>query len=215
MHISLPDEILGMYLIYQLRMVLRYILSNCLVVLKLSVSVVRLFHVQCSLLLSSFSHISGITWLLVYRTDKYKKLQAEVDKHSKKLEKQRDTTSENKIDKAAKKRLGRQEERLKVFTRDLNAVKIKSMFATAVIFTSLFSVCSSVFDGRVVCKLPFTPISWLYGMSHRNLNGNDFTDCSFIFLYIICTMSIRQNVQKMLGFSPSRAANQGAYGSSS
>uniref|UniRef100_A0A0R3WZR1 Calcium load-activated calcium channel n=1 Tax=Hydatigena taeniaeformis TaxID=6205 RepID=A0A0R3WZR1_HYDTA len=168
--------------------------------------------------------------LLVYRTDKYKKLQAEVDKHSRKLEKQRDTTSENKIDKAAKKRLGmlcislialmgitlgRQEERLKVFTRDLNAVKIKSMLATAVIFTSLFSVCSSVFDGRVVCKLPFTPISWLYGMSHRNLHGNDFTDCSFIFLYIICTMSIRQNVQKMLGFSPSRAANQSAYGSSS
>uniref|UniRef100_A0A915ET00 Transmembrane and coiled-coil domain-containing protein 1 n=1 Tax=Echinococcus canadensis TaxID=519352 RepID=A0A915ET00_9CEST len=111
------------------------------------------------------------------------------------------------------------------------------MFATAVIFTSLFSVCMCKllfklskflcerfsnlgnliprFDGRVVCKLPFTPISWLYGMSHRNLNGNDFTDCSFIFLYIICTMSIRQNVQKMLGFSPSRAANQGAYGSSS
>ena len=48
------------------------------------------------------------------------------------------------------------------------------------------------FDGRVVAKLPFTPISWLQGISHRNLIGEDYTDCSFIFLYILCTMSIRQ-----------------------
>ena len=48
------------------------------------------------------------------------------------------------------------------------------------------------FDGRVVGKLPFTPISFLQGISHRNLAGDDYTDCSFIFLYILCTMSIRQ-----------------------
>ena len=48
------------------------------------------------------------------------------------------------------------------------------------------------FDGRVVAKLPFVPISWFQGLSHRNLPGSDYTDCSFIFLYILCTMSIRQ-----------------------
>ncbi len=48
------------------------------------------------------------------------------------------------------------------------------------------------FDGRVVAKLPFVPISWFQGLSHRNLPGTDYTDCSFIFLYILCTMSIRQ-----------------------
>jgi len=48
------------------------------------------------------------------------------------------------------------------------------------------------FDGRVVAKLPFVPISWLQNISHRNLLGEDYTDCSFIFLYILCTMSIRQ-----------------------
>ncbi|VDL57900.1 unnamed protein product [Hymenolepis diminuta] len=166
----------------------------------------------------------GITWLLVYRTDKYKRLTSEVDKHTKKLERKRDTTSETILDKSAKKRLGmrsfysiilislnmileKQEERLKNFTRDLQAVKFKSLFATGIIFTSVLSACNSVFDGRVVCKLPFVPISWFQGMSHRNLHGNDYTDCSFIFLYIICTMTIRQNIQKMFGFAPSRAAN--------
>ncbi|KAG0426473.1 hypothetical protein HPB47_026448 [Ixodes persulcatus] len=46
------------------------------------------------------------------------------------------------------------------------------------------------------------------GLSHRNLTGEDYTDCSFIFLYILCTMSIRQNTQKLLGFAPSRTANK-------
>lgn len=40
--------------------------------------------------------------------------------------------------------------------------------------------------------------------------GDDYTDCSFIFLYILCTMSIRQNLQKLLGFAPSRAMNRQA-----
>lgn len=42
----------------------------------------------------------------------------------------------------------------------------------------------------------------------RNLIGDDYTDCSFIFLYILCTMTIRQNLQKALGFAPSRAMNR-------
>jgi len=53
-------------------------------------------------------------------------------------------------------------------------------------------VVNCSFDGRVVAKLPFVPISWLQNISHRNLLGEDYTDCSFIFLYILCTMSIRQ-----------------------
>lgn len=56
-----------------------------------------------------------------------------------------------------------------------------------VLLSLLFS-----FDGRVVAKLPFVPLSYIQGLSHRNLLGEDFTDCSFIFLYILCTMSIRQ-----------------------
>ncbi|KAL1458554.1 hypothetical protein WDU94_008692 [Cyamophila willieti] len=110
----------------------------------------------CTALLSE-----GLTWLMVYRTEKYQKLKTEIEKQSKKLEKKKEKAIEK-------------------------------------------------FDGKIVAKLPFTPISWVQGLSHRNLAGEDHTDCSFIFLYILCTMSIRQNIQKMLGFAPSRtAAKQG------
>ena len=52
--------------------------------------------------------------------------------------------------------------------------------------------CLYSFDGKVVAKLPFEPITLLRGISHRNLMGSDYTDCSFIFLYILCTMSVRE-----------------------
>lgn len=107
-----------------------------------------------------------------------------------------------------KKKIELEEERLKTNNRELSMVKMKSMFATGFAFTALLSMFNAIFDGRIVARLPFVPISWIQGLSHRNLPGDDYTECSFIFLYILCTMSIRQNIQKMLGFAPSRAASK-------
>ncbi|KAK9305406.1 hypothetical protein QLX08_003539 [Tetragonisca angustula] len=112
----------------------------------------------------------GLTWLMVYRTEKYQKLKAEVEKQSKKLEKRKEAHGDS-LDKQQKKKIEREEE-------------------------------------RVVARLPFVPLGWIQGLSHRNLPGDDYTECSFIFLYILCTMSIRQNIQKMLGFAPSRTASK-------
>uniref|UniRef100_A0A9L0JUG9 Calcium load-activated calcium channel n=1 Tax=Equus asinus TaxID=9793 RepID=A0A9L0JUG9_EQUAS len=133
----------------------------------------------------------GITWVLVYRTDKYKRLKAEVEKQSKKLEKKKETITES-AGRQQKKKIERQEEKLKNNNRDLSMVRMKSMFAIGFCFTALMGMFNSIFDGRVVAKLPFTPLSYIQGLSHRNLLGDDTTDCSFIFLYILCTMSIRQ-----------------------
>jgi len=150
----------------------------------------------------------GVTYLMVYRTEKYQKLKQEVERQCKKLEKRKETTGESVIIKNQKKKLEREEEKLKTNTRDLSMVKMKSMFAIGIAFTALLSIFNSIFDGRIVAKLPFVPISFLQGISHRNLPGTDYTDCSFIFLYILCTMAIRQNVQKLLGFAPSRAVSK-------
>ncbi|KAK7094792.1 calcium load-activated calcium channel-like [Littorina saxatilis] len=170
-------------------------LSDCILIVFISI---------CTALLGE-----GLTWVMVYRTEKYQKLKAEVEKQSKKLEKQKEA-GEN-ADRNAKKKLERQEEKLKSNSRDLSLVKMKSMFAIGFAFTALLSMFNTIFDGRVVANLPFTPISLMQGISHRNLPGDDYTHCSFIFLYILCTMSIRQNIQKMLGLAPSRAASkQGA-----
>ncbi|KAI1289967.1 Calcium load-activated calcium channel [Halotydeus destructor] len=149
----------------------------------------------------------GFTWLLVYRTEKYLRLKGEVERQCKKLEKKKETITETS-NKQVKKKLEREEEKLKNHNRDLSMVKMKSMFAIGFAFTALLSMFNTIYDGRVVAKLPFHPIAMVQGLSHRNLSGEDYTDCSFIFLYILCTMSIRQNIQKLLGFAPSRAVSK-------
>ncbi|KAG9510904.1 Calcium load-activated calcium channel, partial [Fragariocoptes setiger] len=160
--------------------------------------------------LSTASLGEGLTWLMVYRTEKYQRLRAEVDRQSKKIEKLKENVGEL-LDKTRKKRLDRDEERLQNNNRDLTLVKMKSMFFVGFAFTALLGMFNSIFSGRVVAKLPFEPISFVVGISHRNLPGEDLTDCSFIFLYILCTMSIRSNLQKFLGFAPSRGVNDFGY----
>ncbi|MGH0122538.1 UNVERIFIED_CONTAM: hypothetical protein FKN15_038088 [Acipenser sinensis] len=130
---------------------------------------------------------------------------------SARVEKKKETITES-AGKQQKKKIERQEEKLKNNNRDLSMVRMKSMFAIGFCFTALMGMFNSIFDGRVVAKLPFAPLSYIQGLSHRNLLGDDYTDCSFIFLYILCTMSIRQNIQKMLGLAPSRAATKQAGG---
>uniref|UniRef100_A0A1B0CWN4 Putative conserved secreted protein n=2 Tax=Phlebotominae TaxID=7198 RepID=A0A1B0CWN4_LUTLO len=66
----------------------------------------------------------GLTWLLVYRTDKYQKLKGEVEKQSKKLERRKEIHGDS-LDKQHKKKIERDEERLKNNNRDLSLVKMK------------------------------------------------------------------------------------------
>lgn len=147
----------------------------------------------------------GFTWVMVYRTEKYQRLKSEIEKQSKKLDKRKEGVGEL-VEKSVKRKLDREEERLKANNRDLSMVKMKSMFFVGFAFTAILGMFNSIFHGRVVAKLPFIPIGFIQGLSHRNLPGDDLTDCSFIFLYVLCTMSIRSNIQKLLGFAPSRAS---------
>lgn len=68
----------------------------------------------------------GVTYLLVYRTEKYLKLKNEIERQTKKLEKRKEIIGEA-MDKQQKKKIDRDEERLKNNNRDLSMVKMKSM----------------------------------------------------------------------------------------
>ncbi|OUC43081.1 hypothetical protein D917_10030 [Trichinella nativa] len=126
----------------------------------------------------------ALTYALVYRSEQYKRMKAEIDRQAKRQ---------------------KQEERLKVSNRDLSQFKMRSMFAIGLAFTALLTTFSSIFEGITIAKLPFEPIPFMRGISHRNLPGDNFKECSFIFLYVMSAMSIRQSLQKVLGFAPSRA----------
>merc|ERR1711915_305800 len=72
----------------------------------------------------------GVTWALVYKTEKYQKLKIDIEKQSKKLEKKKEAQGDSAtLDKNKKKKLEQDEEKLKNTNRDLTMVKMKSMFA--------------------------------------------------------------------------------------
>lgn len=165
-----------------------------------------------------------ISWVLIYRTASYKQLRSSIDKHSKKLEAMK-TAAPNSastssslssisassataaLRKSSKsKKIDRVETSLKESTRDLSLSKFKSGAVVAVVLFVVFGLLNSLFEGRPVAKLPFAPIAFVRKMSHRGLPGDDPTDCSMAFLYLLCSISIRTNLQKFLGFAPPRGA---------
>ncbi|VFQ97558.1 unnamed protein product [Cuscuta campestris] len=158
----------------------------------------------------------AISWLLIYRTASYKSLKSSIDKASKKLETMRTLESSSNptvsltSKKSKTKKIDRVETALKESSRDLSLFKFKSGFVVAVVLFLVFGFLNNLFEGKPVAKLPFVPIRLVQKMSHRGLPGEDMTDCSMAFLYFLCSISIRTNLQKFLGFSPPRGAAAGA-----
>ena len=108
----------------------------------------------------------GVTWLLVYKTEKYIRLKSEIERQSKKrnvlsshflwrhqtilsidppilVEKIKDTYSDT-LDKQHRKKIDREEEKLKNNNRDLSLVKMKSMLAIGFAFTALLGMFNSM-----------------------------------------------------------------------
>ncbi|KAL4578265.1 hypothetical protein LXL04_014385 [Taraxacum kok-saghyz] len=149
----------------------------------------------------------AISWLLIYRTTSYKSLKSSIDKASKKLETMKtDSTVTAAPKKSKTKKIDRVETSLKESSRDLSLFKFKSGGVVALVLFVVFGFLNNLFEGKAVAKLPFVPARIVQKMSHRGLQGDDATDCSMAFLYFLCSISIRTNLQKFLGFAPPRGA---------
>ena len=66
------------------------------------------------------------------------------------------------------------------------------------------SFLSNAYQGVVVARLPFEPVLFIKSVTHRNIPGTDYTECSMIFIYILCNIVIRPILQKVLGFDGPR-----------
>uniref|UniRef100_A0A0D9VYB4 Calcium load-activated calcium channel n=1 Tax=Leersia perrieri TaxID=77586 RepID=A0A0D9VYB4_9ORYZ len=163
----------------------------------------------------------AISWLLIYRTATYNSLRATIERHSRKLDAMKAGSSNSSSGAGAAsgsssqpagssssraKKMDRVETSLKDASRELSFAKLKSGAVVAAVLFVVFGLLNSLFEGRAVAKLPFAPVPLVQRMSHRGIPGNDPTDCSMVFLYFLCSISIRTNLQKLFGFAPPRAA---------
>ena len=58
----------------------------------------------------------------------------------------------------------------------------------------------------MLARLPFVPFNFIQNVSHRNLPGNDATDTGMVFIFMLCAMSIKPNLQRALGHAPPKTA---------
>jgi hypothetical protein len=58
------------------------------------------------------------------------------------------------------------------------------------------------YDDTPVAKLPFTPWRFVTGFTHLGIDGTDHSECGVTFLYALCSMALKQNMGRALGFAP-------------
>ena len=131
-----------------------------------------------SFLTTAFSELCN--YLMVYRKEEYKVLKSNVESLSKKLKKINNVGLTNKT--SLKKKSGL-EERLKASNAELSMKKFKSTFLIGVVMIGAIVYLNNYFFGLIVAKLPFEPLGIVSGISHRSIEGEDYTDCIFISIF--------------------------------
>jgi uncharacterized membrane protein (DUF106 family) len=76
------------------------------------------------------------------------------------------------------------------------------MFIVGVIIFVTYYWLGTYFDAIPVARLPFQPMMISQMVTHRNLPGEDYGQCSMTFLFVLCSMSVRNQVQRAFGFTP-------------
>ncbi len=106
------------------------------------------------------------------------------------------------------------EKQIAAAERDVSALSLsqtRSQILTSVLmavaFIANYQFMSSYFGSTVVAQSPFEPISMLQAISHRGLEGDDYTQVGFAWIYMLCSMGTRPIISKLLG-------NAGASGPS-
>eukprot|EP00750_Incisomonas_marina_P007925 INCI15078.1.p1 GENE.INCI15078.1~~INCI15078.1.p1 ORF type:complete len:192 (-),score=30.75 INCI15078.1:103-678(-) len=158
-----------------------------------------------SLAILAVTLVSGVvselvSWYLVYRTQAFKDLKSKIERESRKLDKIKE---KHEVDPKKKAKKKKEEDRivkdLTVAQQKLSGLNIRSTLLMAATMIGLFWGLNSYYSGIVVAKLPFEPISIVRSLAHRNLSGDDVTDCGVAFLYAVASMGIKANVKKLIG----------------
>ena len=154
-----------------------------------------------------------VNWVLVYRLPGYKKnlkLSADINDQLETLKESLSVSSPSEA-KKLKRKIKEKKAQLKTVGTAMSGTKIKSTFVMIMTTVAVFAILGSAYEGEIVLKLPFEPISFLRGMSHRGIETEDYYDCSFLFVYVLGNMCLRPAVTNFLGFEPPKGAQKSMW----
>jgi len=95
------------------------------------------------------------------------------------------------------------EAELKLAPYTLTSTLISTMASFGMVF-----LLNPHMTGVVVARLPFEPPSFLRGITHRGLEGEDYRECSHAFIFTLSVLTFQTLVQKLAGVKPANPMEQ-------
>ncbi|KAJ1680053.1 hypothetical protein EV182_000783 [Spiromyces aspiralis] len=141
----------------------------------------------------------AVLYHFVYSTDKYKTLKDRVKRKEEELKQRQQVVGGNPTKR--QQRIKVIEDQLNQARREAQALQFKSSLFAACVQMLMIYIISQIYTGIPVARLPFTPISFFQGITHRGLEGTDYTECSAVFLFIMTSLMTRSLLDKALNLS--------------
>lgn len=95
----------------------------------------------------------------------------------------------------------------KQYNTALAGLSMRSMIIATVANLALFWILSSVYDGVTMLRLPFEPIGFVTGITHRHVPGDDLRDAGVVAVLVLTSMALRPVVPKLLGIEPPKTTD--------
>lgn len=109
--------------------------------------------------------------------------------------------------KAHEKGIERIEDDLKTTSQRMDAQRFQANLLSAVAFFLLYRYVARSWSGLVVARLPFIPVRMIEGIARRGLSDDhDQQACAFGLIYTLCTIGVKSNIPRLLGFVPPKSA---------
>ena len=153
----------------------------------------------------------GISWWLVFRNDDYIALKDKIRRGNKK-QRQREANSTlsgslgGGSSKGQERKQARIDETLRADKQAMQVMRLKATIVAGVLMVGTYLTVTNLFDGLAVGRLPYEPMSWMARLSNRGLEQRgDVREVASIFVYVLCSLSIRGNAQKFFGNAPPKS----------
>mmetsp|Transcript_13058 Transcript_13058/g.14945 ORF Transcript_13058/g.14945 Transcript_13058/m.14945 type:complete len:215 (+) Transcript_13058:150-794(+) len=159
----------------------------------------------------------------VFKTESYQRQLGSLSRAQFKLKKMQDQEKEGKIfgEKQLKK-LQRAVDDLAEISANVAKRHSTPNIFTSITFLILYRILATEYSDKVIAILPFVPYSIVQRLSLRGLNFDEMAfneksgitinpnqACSFVFVYILCTLTVKFFVHKAVGVSPPKGADGG------
>lgn len=144
--------------------------------------------------------------MLVYSNEDFKHLCNRITDLNKRLAKEDGKVVSLERRKGHEKTIERIEDDLKTTAQRVDAQKFKTNLLSAVLFFFLYRLVAAYWTGTVIAYLPFIPVKMVEGLSTRGLTSPQPYDCAFGLIYTLCTIGVKANIPKLLGFVTPKSA---------